>query len=412
MKSAAAVVEPVRRLDAAALSAPAAVDRLRFLALVAGGVGAVGLIAGFFLQPSYFFRSYLVGWVFWIGVALGSLALLMVQHMTRGAWGVAARRVLEAATRTLPWMFLLFIPLILPASFDALYPWSRAAAATDAILQRKAAYLNETGFIVRQVIYFGLWFFLMFALNRLSARQDREANPDLIARMKRIAAPGILLWSLGVTFAAVDWLMSLEPHWFSTIYGVWLMGSMGLSALAFLIVISVWLWQREPMNAVLRPGHFHDWGKLMFAATMLWAYFSFSQFLIIWSGNLPEEITWYKHRITHGWGAVALVIVLFHFALPFLLLLSRDLKRNPRLLMLVAVLMIFMRLVDLFWQVEPGFAEAPAGYPGSLPAFYWMYVAAPLALGGIWLWLFLGELKKRPLLPLNDPYLPEALAHE
>jgi hypothetical protein len=159
------------------------------------------------------------------------------------------------------------------------------------------------------------------------------------------------------------------------------------------------------MNGVLRPGHFHDWGKLMLAFTMLWAYFSFSQFLIMWAGNLPEEIVWYKHRITGGWGAVALIIVLFHFVLPFLLLLSRDLKRNPRLLVLVAGLMMVMRLVDLFWQVEPGFHE-------HVPAFYWMYAAAPLAIGGIWLWLFLGELKKRPLLPVNEPYLAEALAHE
>jgi hypothetical protein len=403
MKSAAAAaVEPIRRIDPAALSAPAAVDRLRVLSLAAGAAGAVALIIGLIAQPSYFFRSYLVGWVFWTGVALGSLVLVMVNHMTRGAWGVAARRVLEAATRTLPWMLLLFLPIAL--GMDHLYPWTDTAHH-DEILKQKAAYLNQPAFFVRLVIYFAIWLFLMFAVNRFSERQDREANPDLIARVKRIAGPGIVLWGLCVTFAAVDWLMSLEPHWFSTIYGVWLMGSMGLSALAFLIVFSAWLWQREPMNAVLRPGHFHDWGKLMFAFTMLWAYFSFSQFLIIWAGNLPEEITWYKHRISHGWGVIALVIVLFHFALPFLLLLSRDLKRNPRMIAWVAGLMIFMRLVDLFWQVEPGFKD-------QIPAFYFMYAAAPLAIGGIWLWLFLGELKKRPLLPVNDPYLPEALAHE
>ena len=402
MKSAAAAVEPIRRIDPAALSAPPAVDRLRFLALVAGAAGIVALIIGLIAQPAYFFRSYLVGWVFWTGVALGSLVLVMVNHMTRGAWGVAARRVLEAATRTLPWMLLLFLPIAF--GMDSLYPWTDTAHH-DEILQQKAAYLNQPAFFVRLVIYFAVWLFLMFAINRFSERQDREANPDLITRVKRIAGPGIVLWGLCVTFAAVDWLMSLEPHWFSTIYGVWLMGSMGLSALAFLIVFSAWLWQREPMNAVLRPGHFHDWGKLMFAFTMLWAYFSFSQFLIIWAGNLPEEITWYKHRISHGWGVIALVIVLFHFALPFLLLLSRDLKRNPRMVAWVAGLMIFMRLVDLVWQVEPGFKD-------QIPAFYWMYAAAPLAIGGIWLWLFLGELKKRPLLPVNDPYLPEALAHE
>jgi hypothetical protein len=400
MKSAAAAVETARRIDPAALTAPAAVDRLRVLALGAGVIGALALIAGLFLQPVYFFRSYLVGWVFWTGVALGSLVLLMVHHMTRGAWGVAGRRVMEAASRTLPWMLLLFIPLIL--GFDQLYPAGHEAHELSA---GKAAYLSLPWVVGRMVIYFAIWLFLTFTLNRLSAQQDREVNPDLIARMKKVSGPGIVLWGLCVTFASIDWLMALDPHWFSTMYGVWLMGSVGLSAISFLILTSVWLWRREPMSHVLRPGHFHDWGKLMLAFTMLWAYFSFSQFLIMWAGNLPEEIFWYKDRIAGGWAYVALVIVIFHFALPFLLLLSRDLKRNPRLLVLVAGLMLAMRVVDLFWQVEPGFEH-------QAPAFYWMYVAAPIAIGGIWLWIFLGELKKQPLLPVNDPYLPEALAHE
>ena len=400
MKSAAAAVEPVRRIDPAELSAPAAVARLRVLALGAGVIGAVLLVIGFFVGPEYFFRSYLVGWVFWTGVALGSLALLMVQVMTRGAWGVAGRRVMEAASRTLPWMFLLFIPLLL--GFHQLYP---VGHLEHPLPDGKAAYLSLPGVAGRLVVYFAVWLFLTFSLNRLSAQQDREANPDLIARMKRSAGPGIVLWGLCVTFASIDWLMALEPHWYSTMYGVWLIGSMGLSAISFLILMSVWLWRREPMSHVLRPSHFHDWGKLMLAFTMLWAYFSFSQFLIMWAGNLPEEIVWYKDRIAGGWAYVALIIVIFHFALPFLLLLSRDLKRNPRQLVLVAGLMLVMRVVDLFWQVEPGFE-------GRQPALYWMYAAAPLALGGIWLWLFLGELKKRPLLPVNDPYLPEALAHE
>ena len=405
MKSAAAAVEPVRRIDPAELSAPAEVDRLRFLALVAGGVGAVLLVIGLFIGPDYFFRSYLVGWVLWTGVALGSLALMMVHTMTSGSWGIAARRVLEAASRTLPWMLLLFVPLALNLLLgnDNLYPWNNEEAQHH-FKNGKGLYLSTPAFLGRLAFYFALWIALSFLLNRLAARQDREADPGLIGKMKIVAGPGIVLWSLGVTFAAVDWLMSLDPHWFSTIYGVWLMGSMGLSALAFLILISAWLWRREPMSGILRPGHFHDWGKLMLAFTMLWAYFSFSQFLIIWAGNLPEEIGWYKHRITGGWGPVALFIVLFHFAVPFLLLLSRDLKRNPRQLVLVAGLMLFMRLVDLFWQVEPGFEHHGVGI--------WMYAVAPVAIGGIWFWLFLGELKKRPLLPVNDPYLAEALAHE
>lgn len=399
MKSAAATVETVHRIDAADLTAPAAVDRLRVLALGAGIAGAILLVIGLLTRPDYFFRAYLVGWVLCTGIALGSLALVMVHTMTSGSWGVAARRVLEAASRTLPWMLLLFIPLLF--GFDRLYP----AGHEEHLSHGKALYLSLPWVLGRLIIYFAIWLFLSFRLNRLAAQQDRAADPSLIARMKRIAAPGIVLWALCVTFASIDWLMALDPHWFSTIYGVWLLGSMGLSALSFLILISVWLWRREPMSHVLRPGHFHDWGKLMLAFTMLWAYFSFSQFLIMWAGNLPEEISWYKLRITGGWGGVALIIVLFHFALPFLLLLSRDLKRNPRQLVLVAGLMLVMRTVDLFWQVEPGFREHAAG-------FYWLYLAAPLALGGLWLWLFLGELKKRPLLPVNDPYLAEALAHE
>jgi len=406
MKSAAAAVEPVRRIDPEAFTAPAEVDRLRRLALGAGIAGVILLAVGLFIKPEYFFRSYLVGWVFWISVALGSLALVMVHTMTSGSWGVAARRVLEAASRTLPWMLLLFLPLLPPLfGFGDLYPWLHEEGR-HGLSHGKAVYLSTPWFLVRLAIYFAIWLLLSFSLNRLAARQDREGDPGLIAKMKRIAGPGIGIWSLCVTFAAVDWLMSLDPRWFSTIYGVWLMGSMGLSALAFLIVFSVWLWRREPMNHVLRPGHFHDWGKLMLAFTMLWAYFSFSQFLIMWAGNLPEEIEWFKRRITGGWGTVALVIVLFHFALPFLLLLSRDLKRNPRQLVFVAGLMLVMRLVDLIWQVEPGFEGDHA------PALYWMYAAATLAIGGLWLWLFLGELKKRPLVPINDPYLPEALAHE
>ncbi|HBL28439.1 MAG TPA: hypothetical protein DD490_16525 [Acidobacteria bacterium] len=402
MKSAA--VETFRRPDPAALAAPAAVDRLRLLALGVGGAAAVALLIGLVMQPGYFYRSYLAGWVLWAGVALGSLVLAMLHTMTRGSWGVAGRRVLEAAARTLPYVLLLAVPLAF--GLQELYPWSRPEAAHDHLLQKKAAYLNPAGLGIRTLIYFALWIFLMMTLDRLSARQDRDPDPDLIARMKRIAAPGIAFWALAVTFAAVDWLMSLDPHWFSTIYGVWLMGSQGLSAIAFLILMSVWLWRRAPMDAYLRPGHFHDWGKLMFAFTMLWAYFSFSQFLIIWSGNLPEEIGWYLRRTTGGWGGLALIIVLFHFALPFLMLLSRDLKRSPRFLVYIAGLMLVMRAVDLFWQVEPGFEGR------HQPGFYWMYAAAPVAIGGIWLWLFLGELKKRPLLPVNDPYLPEALAHE
>jgi hypothetical protein len=396
------------RFEAAAFAAPAAVDRLQRNALVAGIAGLIVCILGGFLSPDYFFRAWLVGWVYWVGISVGSLAILMLNHMTRGAWGLVVRRVLEAAARTLPVLLVLALPLLF--GMQRIYLWARPEVLKhDELLRAKQAYLNVPFYFVRMVIFFAIWSFFAFVLSRLSWRQDAEADPGLTRRMQLIAGPGIVLFGVTVTLASVDWLMSIEPHWYSTIYGVYLIGSQGLSALAFLITFALWLSRRPPMDKVIKPGHFHDWGKLFLAFTMLWAYFNFSQFLIIWSGNLPDEIVWYLHRIRGGWGFIALALVVFHFALPFALLLSRDLKRSASRLVWVAVLMAVMRLVDLFWQVEPGYV----GETGTQnPAFYWMYLAAPVAIGGFWLWWFLRELKRKPLVPINDPYLAEAIAHE
>lgn len=388
---------------AAAFAAPAAVDRIQRLGLLVGVVGAVLCAIGFFVSPDYFFRSWLVGWVYWMGVTLGCLAIMMLHHLTRGAWGLVVRRVLEAASRTLPWMFLLALPIFF--GLKSLYIWARPeVVAADALLQAKEPYLNVWAFLVRFAIYFLIWGGFAFVLNRMSLRQDTSDDPGLTRRMQLIGAFGLAAYCLAITFASVDWLMSIDPHWFSTIYGVYLMGSQGLAALAFIITFALFLSRREPMAGVIQPRHFHDWGKLFLAFTMLWAYFSFSQFLIIWSGNLPEEIEWYLHRLKGGWGMIALALVIFHFALPFVLLLSRDLKRNGRLLAGVALVMMVMRWVDLLWQVEPSFEEHHV-------AHYWLYLAALAAIGGLWVFFFVRELKKRPLLPVNDPYLPEAIAH-
>jgi hypothetical protein len=394
----------LQRAGAPPYAAPADVDRIQRLGLVAGGAGAVLCLLGLFLSPAYFFRAWLVGWVFWMGVSLGCLAISMIHHLSRGAWGLVVRRVLEAATRTLPLLLVLFLPIAF--GMQELYEWARPEAVRgDELLQHKQAYLNQPFFFVRLIVYFLLWGGFALVLNRLSLRQDREGDAGLTRRMQYIAAAGIVAYSLAVTFAAVDWLMSLQPHWFSTIYGVWLMGSQGLSALAFTIVMAVFLSRREPLAGLIQPRHFHDWGKLLFAFVMLWAYFSFSQFLIIWAGDLPEEISFYLARIRGGWGFLALAIVVGQFALPFGLLLSRDVKRDARRLGAVALAILVMRWLDLLWQVEPAFHEQNA-------AFYWLYLAAPVAIGGLWLFVFVRELKKRPLLPPNDPYLAEAIAHE
>ena len=384
-------------------AAPAALDRVQRRALVAGGAGILLCALGFFLDRPAFYRAWLVGWTYWLGIALGCLAIMMLHHLTRGAWGLVARRVLEAAGRTLPVLALLFVPLLF--GLQELYPWARPEAAADHLLQAKAAYLNVPFFVARAALYFVIWGGFAFILSRLSRRQDETGDLQLTRRMQLLASAGIVLYCLAASFASVDWLMSLQPHWFSTIYGVYFLGGQGISALAFLIVVALFLWRREPMSEVLSPGHFHDWGKLLLAFVMLWTYFSFSQFLIIWSGNLPEEITWYAARTRGGWQWLAIALALFHFALPFVLLLSRDLKRRPQRLAAVAGWMLVMRWLDLVWQVEPAFS--PERF-----TFHWLYLAAPLAVGGLWVAAWAAELKRRPLLPLRDPWLPEALAHD
>jgi hypothetical protein len=389
--------------------APAVVGRLRTLGVGLGLVGLLGSIAGFIFAREYFFRAYLVGWVFWLGISLGCLAISMLGHLTGGDWQVVIRRVLEASSRVLPWLLVLFIPLVF--GLPSLYDWARPdAVKADPVLQLKQAYLNPQFFYIRLVLYFAIWIGLAFSLSRLSRRQDETQDLSLMSRMRMISAPGLIIYVLSLTFASVDWLMSLQPHWFSTIFGFYLVASQALSAFAFLIVIALLLSRGGTMEGIYQPRHFHDWGKLLFAFVMIWMYFSYSQWLITWAGNLPEEISFFLARIRGGFGLVTLLIVLFHFVVPFSLLLSRDLKRNGRTLVLVAGGLLAMRWVELFWQVEPAFHGAHPS-PANNAGFYWLYVAVPLLIGGVWLVAFSRELSSRPLLPIHDPYLPEAIAH-
>ena len=386
--------------------APPELDRFRRRALIVGVAGLAlcalpAAISGGLREQ--FFRSYLLSFVFWIGITLGCLAILMVQHMSGGAWGLVIRRVLESATRTFPLFALLFVPIILGA--HSLYIWARPeeVAASEA-LKHKSAYLNITFFIARAIFYFVVWFVVSRLLNKWSLEQDKTGERALTSKMQNLCGPGLLLYGLTVTFASVDWVMSLQPEWFSTIFGILFMGGQGLSAMAFVIAVIVLLASRKPMSEVIQPSHLHDLGKLMLAFLMLWAYFAFSQFLIIWSGNLPEEIPWYVRRLQSSWKYVGLTLVLIHFALPFVLLLSRDLKRHSRRLVIVASLVIVMRFVDSIWMIVP---EVRSG--GF--AIHWMDVAMAFGIGGIWLSVFLQQLGNRPLLPMRDPDIESAFSH-
>ena len=369
--------------------------------LVAGGVGALVSLVGLVFDPTQFFQSYLMAFMLGLGVTLGSLALGMVHQLSGGAWGVVIRRSIGAATRVLPVMTLLFVPLLF--GLHRLYPWSNAdLVAHDEALQHKQLYLNIPFFLVRAAIYFLVWNAVSYFLNAWSLEQDRSADPRLARRMQALSAGGLVAYGLTITFASFDWLMSLEPHWFSTIYGVLILGGQGLSAMAFLIIALVWLCRRPPLDRIVVAGHFHDLGNLMLAFVMLWAYFSFSQYLIIWAGNLPAEIAWYQHRLQTGWRFVGISLILFHFAIPFVLLLSRAVKRGPEMLVKVAAGILIVRGIDLFWLIAPEFHQD--GF-----AISWLDVVLPLSMGAIWLGCFIRQLRGRPILPVHDPEFDEAL---
>lgn len=388
-------------------------NRLQNFALI---IGVVALVVAFGAGAVYgfqvAFRSYLLGYIFWLGIAVGCLGLLMLQHLVGGRWGLLVRPILEAGTRTLLPMAVLFIPIILGA--HEIYVWTNheVVAANEALehaVPHKAAYLNVPFFAIRAGIYFLVWLGLAYFLNKWARQQNERADARLSDRFRSLSGIGMVVFIFAVTFASFDWIMSLEPEWYSSIFGLLILIGWTLSALSFVITALVILAQREPLSRVVGPAHFHDLGKLLLTFVMVWAYFSFSQLLIIWSGNLPEEIPWYLRRMRGGWGVIGVAIILLHFALPFVLLLSRSLKRRGRTLVIVACMLFVMRLIDLFWMVVPTFHyDDFRHYPAAANVLF--FVAA-IGMGGLWLFFFAWQLKKRPLIPFNDPKLEEAIAH-
>src|SRR5882672_5456526 len=399
--------------------APESVSRLEKRALVIGVLGLVGCIIGGIASPETFIRSYLVGFLAVLGLSLGSLGLLMLQHLTGGHWGIMIRRPLEAASRVLWLVAGFFIPLIFGMKYlysthivggESRLGWLNQPKPGEegALSHLQQSWLTQNAFLGRAALYFLIWIVLMWLFNKLSAQQDaNKEDRRLRARIKFFAGPGIILYVFAMTFAAIDWVMSLSPHWASTIYGFMFVAGQAISAMALMILVIVMLSETEPFSHLIQERHLHDLGKLLFAFNMLWAYFSFSQLLIIWSGNQPEEITFYHQRLPGAWGFVAVGVLLLHFFLPFLILLSHDVKRNRKLIPIVAAWMIAMRVLDIFWLTQPEFLSSPFEKPGAL---LWD-LAAIFGLGGLWIWFFAGQLKRRPLLPLGDPKLSEAIAN-
>jgi hypothetical protein len=386
-------------------SAPEGVSRIQRRAFIVGALAFGVATFGALRAPESFYQSYLMSYMLVLGLALGSLGLLMLQHLTSGHWGIIIRRSLESATRTLPLLVVLFLPIAISGMKYLYRAWLDPEKLKEEPLSKfQQGYLTHGGFLLRAIIYFAVWLALMFIFNIMSKQQD--ANRDdraLRLRFKMLAGPGMILYVFAMSFAAIDWVMSISPHWASTIYGFIFVGGQLISSMSLMIAVVVLLSRSEPFAGILQPRHLLDLGKLLLAFVMLWAYFDFSQLLIIWSGNLPEEISFYHTRLYGGWGLVAVIVVVFHFFVPFFLLLSQDLKRRAHILSKIAVWLIFMRLVDLFWMTRPEFTSS------AVPT--WLDLVLPIALGGLWIGFFAFNLRQCPLLPLGDPKLEEAIEH-
>jgi len=392
------------------LTAPQVVRKISQRSLVIGVVFALISGALAFVRPDEFYRAYLLGFMCWLGVALGSMAIVMIRHLTGGGWGTVIRRILGAAMRTLPVLAILFIPIVIAVGQHRIYPWAMPLESIqDAHIREhlekhsfiKASYLNFSGFFIRAFLYFAIWNVLSFLLSKWSKQTDHAGAPDNSGRFKAVAGPGLILYGFTISFAAIDWVMSLDPSWISTIFGLLILIGEVLSAMCFAVVVERILFNYKPMSEMLTPDFVHDHGKWMLTFIMVWAYFSFSQWLIIWAGNLPEEITFYLKRLSNGWGSIGLFLVLFHFAIPFALLLSRPFKRDIRKLVWLAVWMMLMRYLDLFWIIEPNFSKTLTVTIAD--------IVVPIAIGGIWLWYFFRNLAALPLLPAYDPDAHEVL---
>jgi hypothetical protein len=379
------------------LMAPPVAQKIQTQSLFIGLVGAVASVVGAFLAPYSFYSAYLSGFMFWLGLSLGCMAILMLYHLVGGAWGTVIRRILESGMMTLPLMCVLFLPMLF--NLPRIYFWASPGLLNDPKADPKLidiahSYLNFHGILLRSILYFVLWIGMAYFLNRWSTEQDSITGQSTL-RFRAVSSIGLVIYAFTISFAVIDWVMSLQARWISTIYGMIFIAGEALAALCFCVVIETILGKRKPMSEYLTDTQVHDHGKLILAFVMLWTYFNFSQWLIMWAGNLPEEITWYARRMNGGWGSVGFFLALFGFAVPFALLLSRQLKRNARTLVRLASWILVTRIIDIYWHVEPAFH----------PTFHlsWLHFTIIAGIGGLWMAYFFHNLRSRPLLAVNAP---------
>jgi len=362
------------------------------------GVAGLGLsMIGYFMDPKQFFYSYLVAYVFWTTLALGALFFTLLHHLTGAEWSTVLRRISESVMISFPILAVLFIPVAL--GMHDLYHWTHTdVVVNDKILSAKAPYLNVTFFIIRTVAYFAIWTFLSWRLHKLSLEQDSNPSPELRKKFRKTSAPGMLLFAVTITFAGFDWLMSLDPHWYSTIFGVYVFGGSLLAIYSFLIIFGLVLRRRNILQDTITVEHYHDLGKFLFAFTIFWGYIGFSQYFLIWYANIPEETIWYLYRWEGSWSIITMIIVLGHFLIPFILLMPRANKRNLKFLNIMAIWIFVMHWIDIYWLVMPNLQQQ--GFQ-----FSWMDLTLTLGIGGVFMYWFWQKLSANALVAMNDPSL-------
>jgi hypothetical protein len=371
--------------------------------LMVAGVGLILSVLGWVLDADRFYHAYLTAFVFWTSIGLGGLFFTMLHHLVGARWSVVIRRISECIMMVLPYMAALFIPALV--GMHTLYHWSHPEAVMhDPLLLAKSGYLNPTFFTIRTVFFFGIWSLLAIKLHGLSLKQDKGDTQAIGDAMRKTSAWGMLLFAVTVTYAGYDWLMSLNPHWFSTIFGVYFFAGGLLSVIAFMTLIALALRRKGILTETITVEHYHDLGKLLFAFTVFWTYIGFSQYFLIWYGNVPEETVWYLARWEGSWKFVSMVILFGHFVLPFIALLFRFTKRTPTSLWIIASWILLMHWVDMYWLVYPTLLEKGA-------SITWIEPATMLFVGGLFLWAFWGRFARNPLVPVNDPKLAGSINH-
>ncbi len=377
--------------------------------VIALGVGVAGVaasVAGLFIDHKTFYFAYLVAFMFWMAIALGGLFFTLIHHLVGAEWSIVIRRIPETLASAIPMMAILFIPIVL--GMHDLYEWSHEeAVAHDELLKHKSAWLNPMWFTIRAYIYFGIWTFIAWTLYKASL--DQDGGKDVTEKMRSVSAPSMIVFALSITAAAFDWLMSLDPHWFSTIFGVYFFAGSWWTTLACVVLLSMYLRGKSKLGEVMTIEHYHDLGKLMFGFTVFWTYIAFSQFMLIWYGNIPEETIWYKHRWEHGWQYVSMFLFIGHFVLPFLVLIFRASKRSFTVMKIVASWFLLMEFVDLYWLIMPTFTIVnPDAHHGL--HFSWQHLTTFVGIGGLFLWFVWNRLTSASIVPVGDPRI-EASIH-